>query len=222
MEKVMKELCAASGIYMEARKNTILNSDYQDDRNACVYYLLDGICALTGYSKSGAEHVFLYLLPERLVGFNPYVSGGSSKYYAYSGPFIQTKTDCRMYKIPKNAFLNYLNTNLEFNQYMVRLLSENYHHTLAHFKQVQEESSVTVICRFLMSMYTETSDGPVLPRFFTHDEISKYLGLHIVTVSKIMLKLKSMGYIEKLPCGVLLKNLDGIKEMIQDCRSFKY
>lgn len=222
MEKIVEELCSRHGSLIEVKKNTVLLSAYTIDQAPYVYYLLEGICSLTGYSLNGQEKVLLYHSADSLIGFNPYLSGISPSDFSYNGPVVLTRTRCRLYRIPAADFHHYLDTSLEFNQYMVHLLSKSYHRTLAHFKQLQEESSVTVVCRFLLSMMTVTDDGPVLPRFFTHDEISKYLGVHLVTVSRILSQMQKSGYVERIPAGLLIKNAEILREFVENGNTFKY
>lgn len=222
MEKIIQELCARHGTLIEVKKNTTLVSTNTRKQDPCVYYLLEGICSLTGYSVNGQEKVLLYHTAESLIGFNPYVAGTDSGYFSYSGPVLLTRTKCRLYRIPVAVFRQYLDTSLEFNQYMVHLLSKTYHRTLAHFKQLQEEASVTVVCRFLLSLCTETPDGLILPRFFTHDEISKYLGVHLVTVSRIMSRLQKSGYITRIPTGLLIQDVAALQGIVEKGETFKY
>lgn len=222
MEKIVEELCARHGMLIEVKKNTTLVSTETRKQDSCVYYLLEGICSLTGYAVNGQEKVLLYHTAGTMIGFNPYVAGTNSGYFSYSGPVLLTRTRCRLYRIPATAFRHYLDTSLDFNQYMVHLLSRNYHRTLAHFKQLQEESSVTVICRFLLSMCSDTPDGMVLPRFFTHEEISKYLGVHLVTVSRIMSRMQKSGYIKRIPAGLLIKDINALQGIVENGETFKY
>lgn len=222
MEKIVEELCLRHGTLIEVKKNTVLVSADTLKREPYVYYLLEGICSLTGYSLNGQEKVLLYHSAGTLVGFNPYISGADTDAATYNGPILLTRTPCRLYRIPAEDFRRYLGASLEFSQYMVHLLSRTFHRTLAHFKQIQEETSVTVICRFLLSMGTDTENGQVLSRFFTHDEISKYLGVHLVTVSRILSCLQKSGYVARIPEGLLIKDAAALQGIVQNGETFKY
>ncbi|MDD3253338.1 MAG: Crp/Fnr family transcriptional regulator [Lachnospiraceae bacterium] len=222
MEKIVEELCTLHGTLIEVKKNTTLLDKEIDGQQSYVYYLLDGICALTGYSVKGQEVVLLYQTAGNMIGINPYVSGTNSGFYSYHGPKVMARTHCRLYQIPSSVFQHYLETSLEFNHYIVHLLSHNYHRTLAHFKQIQEEESVTVVCRFLLSMCIQTADGLVLPRFFTHDELSKYLGVHLVTVSRILSQLLKNGYVQRISDGLLLTDVSALQHIVDHCETFQY
>ncbi len=222
MEKIIKELCEEHGVLMRVKKNTTLYNALLDTEEACVYYLVDGICAVVGNSYQGQEHVFLYHMAGQMVGINPYINGFGSGIYSYNGPVVMTKTNCILYRIPVPAFLEYLHTNLEFSNYIVQVLSRYYHLALAHLKQIQEDSSVTIICRFLLSMCVKQEEGYVIPRFFTYDEISKYSGVHMVTVGRIIVQLHQSGYIKRIPAGLLIQDKKGLQDLVNNYETFKY
>ncbi len=222
MEKVIQELCEKHGILMHVKKNTILFDADLSSEGPYVYYLVEGICALTGTSYQGQDHVLLYHTAGQMVGINPYIAGQNSGFFSYNGPVVKSKTKCTLYRIPVSVFLEYLHTNLEFSNYIVRVLSRYYHLSLAHLKQVQEDSSVTVVCRFLLSNTTEEPDGMVVPKFFTNEELSRYSGIHTVTVGRIIARLQQLGYIKRIPSGLLISNQEKLQELVRNCETFKY
>lgn len=222
MDKIIETLCREYGTLVHLQKNTILfQSDYKT-KKPYIYYLVDGICALTGNSYHGKEHVLLYFVSGSLIGINQFLDGFGSNLFCYSTPTGVTKTECILYRIPVAAVLDLLETNLEFNKYIVNTLSKYYHLTLAHLKQIQEDSATTVICRFLLSMSEKKEDGFVVERFFTYEEISKYLGIHIVTAGKIISRLQQLGYIKRVSSGILIQDEKALKELIVNCEAFRY
>ncbi len=222
MKTIIDELCEKHGVLMHVKKNTTLYNALLDNEEPSVYYLVEGICALVGNSYQGQEHVFLYHTAGQMVGINPFINGHGSGIYSYNGPVVTTKTNCTLYRIPVSVFLEYLHTNLEFSNYIVQILSRYYHVSLAHLKQIQEDSSVTIICRFLLSMYVEQKEGCVVSRFFTYDEISKYSGVHMVTVGRIIGQLQQAGYIKRIPAGLLIQDKEGLQELVNNYETFKY
>lgn len=222
MEEIIEKLCQKHGTLIQLKKNTILfRADYKM-KTPYVYYLVEGICALIGNSYHGQELVLLYFYKGHLLGINQFLKGFSSNFYAYNKPIGITKTECTLYRIPISVVLELLETDLEFNKYIINTLSRYYHLTLAHLKQVQEDSSITVICRFLLSMSEEKDEGLVLARFFTYEEIARYLGVHSVTVGKIITRLQKLGYIKRISPGILIENKEALKELVVNCETFKY
>lgn len=222
MDKIIATLCREHGTLVHFKKNMILfQSDYKME-TPYIYYLIDGICALTGNSYYGKEHVLLYFMSGSLIGINQFLDGFGSNLFSYSTPTGVTKTECTLYRIPVSVVLDLLETNLEFNKYIVNTLSKYYHLTLAHLKQIQEDNAATVICRFLLSMSEKKEEGFVVARFFTYEEISKYLGVHIVTAGKIISRLQQLGYIKRISSGILIQDETALKELISNCESFRY
>lgn len=222
MEKIVEELCDNHGILIHIKKNTILFDASRNTDGGYVYYLVDGICALSSNSYQGREHVFLYHMTGQMMGLNPYIAGFGSGVFSYMGPTLIAKTNCTVYKIPVSVFQEYLSTNLEFSNYVVRLLSRYYHLALAHLKQIQEDSSVTVVCRFLLSMCSSQTEGLVVPRFFTNEEISQYSGVHTVTVGRIIAHLLQSGCVKRIPAGLLIQDQDALRRLVENCETFKY
>ena len=222
MESIIETLCREHGTLIHMKKNTLLFQSVYRMETPYIYYLVDGVCALGGSSYKGQEQVLLYFMPGSLIGINQFLDGFGSNLYSYSTPAGMTKTACTLYRIPVSVVLEWLDTNLEFNQYIIKTLSKYYHLTIAHLKQVQEDNSITVICRFLLSMSERKEEGYVLPKFFTYEEISKYLGIHMVTAGKIIVKLQKLGYIKRISQGILIQDEDALKELIVNCDTFKY
>ena len=222
MEKIVEELCQKHGTLTHVKKNITLFDAFRDKDGPYVYYLVEGICALCGNSYQGQEHVFLYHMAGQMMGINPFIAGFGSGVFSYIGPTLMTKTNCTLYRIPVPVFQEYLRTNLEFSNYVVRLLSKYYHLALAHLKQIQEDSSVTVICRFLLSMCSPQAEGLVVPRFFTNEEISQYSGVHTVTVGRIIAHLLQSGYVKRIPAGLLIQDQDALRRLVENCETFKY
>ena len=222
MESIIENLCREQGTLIHIKKNTLLFRSVYRMETPYIYYLVDGVCALGGSSYQGQEQVLLYFMPGSLIGINQFLDGFGSNLHAYSTPSGMTKTDCTLYRIPASAALDLLETSLEFNRYVIKTLSRYYHLTIAHLKQIQEDNSITVICRFLLSMSEKKEAGYILPKFFTYEEISKYLGIHMVTAGKIIVKLQKLGYIKRVSEGILIQDEESIKELIENCESFKY
>lgn len=222
MEAIIEKICKEQGILVHLKKNTVIfRADFKME-TPYVYYLVDGICALVGTSYHGQEQVLLYFKKGSLMGFNQFLDGFGSNFFSYSTPTGVTKTECTLYKIPVSYFKELIDTDLEFNKYMIYVLSKNYHLTLAHLKQIQEDCTITVICRFLLSMSERKEEGLVVPKFFTYDEISRFLGVHMVTAGKIIAKLLKLGYIERISKGILIREEEALKELIINCETFKY
>lgn len=223
MERAVEELCQKHGTLIRLEKNVEIPHGKEQGEASCVYYLVEGVCALCGNSYHGQERVILYHTAGQMLGINPYISGRVADEILYSGSVSRTRTRCTLYRIPASEFSAYRKQNLEFSNYVSDLLSRYLHLTLSHLKQIQENSTVTNVCHFMLTMCEEYEDGQwILPRFYTYDEISKYLGVHMVTVSRIAAQLLRMGYVRRVSGGLLLCKKEKLEEIVVGSERFKY
>ena len=220
----VKELCISHGKLVALKKNTILFDEDTYMKHPYVYYLVDGICSISGVSIEGQEQTFLFMAPGEIIGHVPYImaKGAHSILYSYRRPTVMTKTNCTVYKIHADHFIAHMKNNLEFSNYLNVLLAHNYSMVIAHLKQVQEDSSATIICRFLLQMALNTPEGPVVPKLFTYNEISKYFVIHEVTVSRIIGRFKQEGYLTRTSAGLLITKPDELQNIISASSDFKY
>lgn len=210
------------GIRVTMPKDTILNYEYDNHISNYVYLLEEGICALTSITKQGEEKVYLYFRPHRIIAFNQFIV--SPEKHSENKPVfsIFTRTECVLYQIPFSIFHDLINRDMAFNKFLIGTLADNYSDALIHFHLMHEESVVVRLCHLLFEVSQLKGDRYIVPRFFTYAELSKYLGCHPVTVSRIMAKLKQQGYIIKTPEGISIEKKEELQELINSESHFQY
>ena len=88
---------------------------------------------------------------------------------------------------------------------------------------MHEETLVTALCQLLLSVSRkESGEKPVVPKFYTYEELARYLGCHPVTVSRIMAKLKQLGYLKKSGRELVIENEDRLVDLMESEVEFKY
>lgn len=220
----IQSLCLTRGTLIKLKKNTVLFDEHSTDRTSCVYYLAEGICSISGISSTGREQIFLYVKAGEMLGHVPFLMPQEARthLYAYRRPTILAKSNCVLYEIPEKDFLEYLHQNLEFSVYLNQLMAHNYSVALAHLKQMQEESVVSSICRFLLQVSLPAEEGMIVSKMFTYKEISKFLGVHEVTVSKVIGRFKQEAYVKKIPSGLLITDTSSLENLIRHPETFHY
>lgn len=223
MNEVFWKMLTEYGIRQRVDKNVAL-SDRPGSIDAGVYLLEDGICALTGFTKKGEEQVYLYFHPKKIIGFNPTLrkQRPSIAYAMDLDITVVTRTPCTVWRIFPDTFRTLVEGNHEFSLFLVDTLSENYAEVLSHFHNRIEDSATVRLCRLLLELSKEEHGVLTVPKFFTYTELSKYLGCHSVTVSRIMARLKQQGIIVKGKDGLILQSTDTLKEMIESEDDFDY
>lgn len=223
-DESVAQLCFTHGILQNVKKNTVFFDDDTLESKPYVYYLVEGTCSICGQSLEGQEQTLLYQMPGDIIGHIPYLMphGAFSVLYSYQRPRVIAKTNCTVYKIPVPAFLKQCETDVVFSNYLLKRLAFNYDMVISHLKQIQEEPSAVVLCRFLLRMASETPQGLVVPKLFTHKEISGYFGIHDITVSRMMSSLKKRGYIDRIPEGLLIVDKEALQNIVLNQDTFKY
>ena len=220
----IKQLCLNHGKIIKLEKGSTLFDEHSTERNRHIYYLAEGVCSVSGISSNGREQIFLYQTAGEMLGHVPYLmsKNAQSHPYAYRRPTILTKTNCVFYQIPYEFFVEYLNQYLEVSIYLNQQMAHNYSMALAHLKQIQEDSVVSSICRFLLQVATPSEGGLIVPKLFTYSEISRFLGFHEVTVSRVMGRMKQKSLITRLPSGLLIQDNAELENMIRHPETFNY
>ncbi|MDD3251398.1 MAG: Crp/Fnr family transcriptional regulator [Lachnospiraceae bacterium] len=218
MNEIFWKMLTEYGIRQNVDKNVTLSSD------AGVYLLEDGICALTGFTKKGEEQVYLYFHPKKIIGFSPTLrkQRSSTPITLELGISVVTRTPCTLWRIFPDTFRTLLEGNHDFSLFLVDTLSENYVEVLSHFHSRIEDSVSVRLCRLLLELSHDTNGLMTIPKFFTYMELSRYLGCHSVTVSRIMARLKQQGIIAKGKDGLVLQSVEALKELIESEGDFDY
>lgn len=222
MDKELWNLLKENGTFLQVPKGTELTGSTSAYSADTIFFLSDGIVALSGITKSGEEKVYLYFHAPRIIGFNRHFNDPCGR--VISGPEFSniTKTECCLYQIPIATFLQLLENNAALNQVFIKTIATNCSEALAHFHFMQEESVIVRLCHLLLEISQPLKGKMVVPKFYSHAELARYLGCHPVTVSRIMPRLKAAGYIRKEPKGVVIENPEGLIHIIETESKFKY
>lgn len=209
------------------KEEIIFNAADQEQQNSA-YFLVSGLVGLTTISKEGEERIYLYFNGKRLIGFAPLLMQGINeravgrmRKIGHAEVFLIAKTRCVLYQLREPDYKRLLDTDFEFNKLVLRVLIANYIDLLDHFQQAMEESAGTRFCRLLMESYIEKDGKKILPKSLTFLEMSKYLGTHPVTVSRIVALLKKDGCIAKEQGVVVIKDEERLLELIESGEEIK-
>lgn len=209
-----------TGTRLTIKKNTIFYAPNDPGSEAYVFFLEKGLAALSSLTRDGEEKIYLYFMPKRLVGFNQFFST-----LPYTIPiYITAKEPCVVYRLPGRTFRKLVAEDSEFNEYIMKLNACNYMDVLGRFHETQEESAGVRLCRLLLDYSRMDAGRQILPHYFTYAEISKFLGIHQVTVNRIMAKLKKHGYINNdlNTRHIIIQNRVGLELLIQSGMNFEY
>lgn len=209
------------GTRVEVKKDEYIYNASLNPDSASIYLLDSGLCALMTTTRNGEEKIHLYFRAKRTVGFVQVLVGEyfgePSNNFRLQNPAafsIIAKTDCVLYRIQSSVFKQLMKDDPKFKDFTMQVVVENYVEILNRYHQAQEETADVRLCRLLLEQSKNKDGKLVLPKYFTCTELSKYLGIHAVTVSRLISNLKQKGYISKKGHGIIVERPDQIKIII--------
>lgn len=200
------------GTLIQVKKHDLLSNRAQKDKY--VYCLEQGLCALHSISTDGREQIYQYFFPGDFVGFIPaFVKSYSDEtFYAFS---ITAKSACTLYQIPYRTFLDYVDTHPDFYRWLFQVTVSHYDNALRHSYALQEGDNITSLCHALMELSTCQNGVCLLPKDFSYPELSNYLGVHTITVTRLMARLKEAGIISKQGHQTIIQDMDGLTALAE-------
>lgn len=215
-----RELLRQIGVKQVLPRGTTLGKNREEEK--MLYYIEEGLCALVQDDKDGEEIIYNYFQEQEILGglhfhLDEEYSGG----YEEAPCYFITKTKAVVYKIPYEAVYKLVATKPEVAFLIAKAISKHFQEVLNHFHQANDEYTHVRVCKLLLDLSREIDGVSILDKHFTYVEISKYLGVHSVTIARIMIALKNKGVIEKRGHQTIIKQKQGLLDIIKDPDSLK-
>ena len=207
------EILCKEGTRIQLDKNQYFSSIINHENTA--YCLISGVCALLRFTQNGEEIIYHYFREKDLIGGVPFFlshKGAAQINTLYSFCSLYTKTECILYKIPFSVLERKIKEEPEIGYWISEGIARHFMEEISHVHSSKEDHTSGRLCRTLIELANEKNGRYELQKYFTYTELARYLGVHSVTVSKIMLVLKKMKVIEK----------EGHKTVICDMEQLKY
>lgn len=201
-------------------KNKIIYAPDNESQADSLYFLESGMVALMSYSRNGEERVYLYMKGPRIISFMTLlldvINCREITDICVPSHLVQmTKTRCILHRMSGSMFHKLLDEDLKFNHLILQATAANFQEVLSHFQQALEDSASVRLCRLLLDFSINKDGKKVLPKTMSFLEMSKYLGTHPVTVSRIVAILKKEGCIVKEQGYVVVQDDTKLRQMIE-------
>lgn len=201
-------------------KNKIIYAPDNESQADSLYFLESGMVALMSYSRNGEERVYLYMKGPRIISFMTLlldvINCREITDICIPSHLVQmTKTRCILHRMSGSMFRKLLDEDLKFNHLILQATAANFQEVLSHFQQALEDSASVRLCRLLLDFSINKDGKKVLPKTMSFLEMSKYLGTHPVTVSRIVAILKKEGCIVKEQGYVVVQDDTKLRQMIE-------
>lgn len=113
-------------------------------------------------------------------------------------------TDCEGYLIPKEAFYEYASDNAELLNHLLDAMLDEYVRLLHNYQSRQEFSVANRLCQFLLEYSEPNQDNTVRRVSVKNVDLAGFLGVHKVTVARIIKSLKEGGCLERRKEGLFI------------------
>ena len=190
-----------------------------------VYFIEEGIAALTMLTPSGDEKTYLYFKEGNLLGFIRFtlpLEVFERSYLSINVNSIVAKTPLHLYAINNKTFFQELENNPLLYKDLSLSLTQNLSNVLEHSFWVASEDASTRLCLMLQNFMIEEDNKCVLPKCFTYREMSNFLSIHTVTIAKICKRLCDERIIERSGHRLFITNRERLKKIATREESLQY
>ena len=160
-----------------------------------IYYLQKGLAAVYRVTESGQDEIIRYVRTGTYIGAPTLFT--LSKGLADSDTSIRACSDCKVYKIPFDHFLQTARAHPAIlEQIIVEIaLESRYFRLLMTYTAHHRTANALAL---LLTNLTEEQDGRlVISKYTTYTDMASYLKTHKITVSRIIKKLTELGVLTK-------------------------
>lgn len=199
-------------ILME-KNSRIVNAEKKLDY---IYYLEDGIVALTDLLEDGDERIYRYHKRGELLGifklYNMIPCLENSPQHTVCGIYDSVaKTDCVAYRLEPEDVLRFLYQNPEMLIEQIRMTGKvNINHSFRYSRMLKNRTP-NILCEVLLECSRERGGVLQLDPYFSNAEIARYMGIHVVTVGKILKQLKAEGVIGRISGRIVILDRKGLE-----------
>jgi len=188
-------------VYCEFKKNDYIIR--QGEKVDSIYYLVSGTCYRTIVTEKGDEIIYGVKesrndLIHSLLGVLVLYTDGIS-----TNQFI-ARSKCCCYKIPKEVFFQYVKDKPDILTKLLYLAMWELRELAGSFQARQEGKVANRLCKLLLKNAQTTQGKRLIDKRLSNSEISRFLGIHKVTVARILRVLKDEGIIDKQKEGIII------------------
>lgn len=204
------------GIRKTIKKNHYLLDPTVDD-SSLVYFLDQGIAALTHINEEGVENIYLYFCEKRLIGFVKallhYFPYDWEKNIAPAPFWILAKTDCVYYAMHEKQFDELMNSSHGFTQGVLGAAALNYLELVDKLQCMLSSDKTTQFCQCLLDYHVKKYKNHMFSVDFSFVDAANYLGMHPVTASRIASRLRELGIIGRENGELVIKDEERLRAM---------
>lgn len=186
----------------------------QEEKLEYIYYLTEGVIYRTVLNEKGDETIY-----DTKSGNNSLKSALGILYLFNDGcsytNFI-AKSTCTCYRIPKKVVMDAIKNDPIILYELVEIAMNFYNTTISLIEQRQQRTAVNRLCQFLLDQSEYKNNKLAVRKACTNAEISRFLGVHQVTVGRIVKCLKDEGVIIRCKNGLTILDPEKLRQYAND------
>lgn len=197
------ELIDMPGVnFSKIKKGTVFIK--QGDTIPYLYYLKKGYFYRIHTTAKGGEVIYSIKsasedISESIIGvFSLYGNHSSQTHIGrISQMDFVAMTDCEGYIIPKEIFYSYVQTDPDLLSRLLDVILDEYVRLIQNYQSHQEHSVANRLCQLLLEYSVPNKDNTIRSVQVKNTDLSGLLGIHAVTVSRIIRSLKTRNAVER-------------------------
>lgn len=196
------ELLEMDGVYF-SKMNKGRVFIQQGEPVKMLYYLTKGTLYRSFTTARGDEVLYGIKKASPGAGVAQALVGVLSLYnegYVCSTSFT-AMTECEGYLVPCDVFFAYVQDKPEILADILHLAMAEYRNLMINYQAHQEKHIANRLCQVLLNQAEQGADGNSYVRNISNLELAGFLGIHQVTVSKILKCLKQRQVIQRTKQG---------------------
>jgi len=174
-----------------------------------IFLVLEGELNQQMFSKKGSTITFYRLFRGNIFG--------EIDFFDSSRTFVMNKTvtSCKVATINRAIVESRLQENPKLYEYFLTSIVKKYRIIMLELANHKFNDSIGKLADFLVRLYysEEDKERQIIDVLFTQEEVANRVGLNRVTVTRAMKYFKDKGLIEVSDRKVILKDVEGLKEL---------
>ena len=161
-----------------------------------IYSLQRGLAAVYRVTEGGQDEIIRYVRPGTFIGAPTLFT--LTKGLADSDTSIRASSDCKVYKIPFDHFLQVARAHPAILEQIIVELSLESRYFRLLMTYTAHHRTANALALLLTNLMEETDGQYVISKYTTFTDMASYLKTHKITISRIIKKLTELGVLAKI------------------------
>lgn len=131
-------------------------------------------------------------------------------------------TDCVCYRIPVQVCKDYMRAHPALLEETLAMCINLFDDVEKAYSKKKDMSAASLVCEFLLLHYEVIDGKRLVAKKYTNVKIGKYVGVHSVTVSRVINCLRRNGVVARQAQGLEIMDVEGIRAYLRGEKKIKY